>query len=334
MSIPGPYLLFLGATTDAAYAKTAFGLRDWAPERCLAQLRLGGCTVDLGLPDLAPAAARAAGARTLLIGVAPIGGALDPAWLPVLEEALAAGLDLAAGMHQRLNEHPRLASATARHGRQLVDVRVPPVGIPIANGRPRSGRRVLTVGTDCAVGKKYTALALWKGLQAHGLDVSFRASGQTGIMITGEGIPMDAVVSDFLAGAAEQLSPAAASEHWDVIEGQGSLFHPAYAGVALGLLQGSQPEAIVVCHDAARRHIAGYPEYPVPALQECIERNLQAARLTSKAVRCVGVSINTRSIADPLAARNHCESLAAELGLPVVDPIRDGVEALLSQLLG
>jgi len=333
MSIPGPYLLFLGSTADAAYAKTAFGLLDWAPERCLAQLRLGGCTVDLGLPDLIPAAACAAGARTLLIGVAPIGGALDPVWLPVLEEALASGLNLAAGMHQRLNEHPLLVSAAARHGRRMVDVRVPPAGIPVADGRRRSGRRVLTVGTDCAVGKKYTALALWKGLQTRGLHASFRASGQTGIMIAGEGIPMDAVVSDFLAGAAEQLSPAAHPEHWDVIEGQGSLFHPAYAGVALGLLHGSQPEAIVVCHDAARHHIAGYPEYPVPALEECIERNLQAARLTSKAVRCIGVSMNTRSIADPLAARRHCEELTVELGLPVIDPIRDGVEPLLSRLL-
>lgn len=334
MSIPGPYLLFLGATTDPAYAKTAFGLRDWAPERCLAQLRLPSGTVDLGLPELTPAAAHAAGARSLLIGVAPIGGALDPDWLPLLENALGVGLDLAAGMHQRLNEHPKLVDAAARHGRRLIDVRVPPNGIPVASGQPRSGRRVLTVGTDCAVGKKYTALAIWRGLQARGLDASFRASGQTGIMIAGEGIPMDAVISDFLAGAAEQLSPAAEPGHWDVVEGQGSLFHPAYAGVALGLLHGSQPEAIVVCHDASRHHISGYSQYPVPDLRTCIERNLEAARLTSRAVRCVGLSINTSSIGDEGAARRYCEDLSAELELPVVDPIRDGVEALLLRLLG
>ena len=135
---------------------------------------------------------------------------------------------------------------------------------PAASGRKRSGKRVLTVGTDCAQGKKYTALALAKNLQSRGVDASFRATGQTGIMISGEGIAVDAVIADFVAGAAEQLSPDNAPDHWDVIEGQGSLFHPAYAGVTLGLLHGSQPDAIVLCHDPSRRTIDEYPNFPIP----------------------------------------------------------------------
>jgi uncharacterized NAD-dependent epimerase/dehydratase family protein len=201
-----------------------------------------------------------------------------------------------------------------------------------ASGRKRSGKRVLTVGTDCALGKKYTALALAANLRKRGVAASFRATGQTGIMISGEGIAIDAVIADFIAGAAEQLSPDNAPNHWDVIEGQGSIFHPAYAGVTLGLLHGSQPDAIVLCHDASRRTIGDYPDYPIPELQVAIDEYLRAGRLTNRGIRCVGVSVNTSSLSDA-GCTDYFRKLTAELALPVCDPLRTGVDVLAAALL-
>jgi uncharacterized NAD-dependent epimerase/dehydratase family protein len=191
---------------------------------------------------------------------------------------------------------------------------------------------VLTVGTDCALGKKYTALALARNLNARGVAATFRATGQTGIMISGAGIPIDAVIADFIAGAAEQLSPDNAADHWDVIEGQGSLFHPAYAGVTLGLLHGSQPDAIVLCHDPSRRTIDEYPDYPIPDLRIVIDDYLRAGRLTNGNVRCVGLSINSSALS-PAESAAYFERIGGELGLPVCDPLRGGVDALADALL-
>jgi uncharacterized NAD-dependent epimerase/dehydratase family protein len=182
------------------------------------------------------------------------------------------------------------------------------------------------------LGKKYTALALTKALQAQGAPATFRATGQTGVMIAGEGVAIDAVISDFVAGAAEQLSPDNAPNHWDVIEGQGALFHPAYAGVTLGLLHGSQPDALILCHDPARTTIEGYPNHPIPDLQVAIDRYVEAARLTNTAVRCVGLSINSSSLSDAQWA-TYSKTLADQLGLPVVDPMRGGVDAIANALL-
>ena len=227
VDLPSPWLAFLGDVTDPIDAKTALGVRDWAPDRLVAEWSLPAASVTLDLPRLAPVEAVEQGARAMLIGIAPFGGAVPEDWVPALCEALDAGLDLVSGLHQRLASIPALAERAAARGRRLYDVRHgEPVGI-VATGRPRSGRRVLTVGTDCALGKKYTALALARGLADRGVAVDFRATGQTGILIAGAGIAIDAVVSDFVAGAAERLSPAADPAHWDVIEGQGSLFHPA-----------------------------------------------------------------------------------------------------------
>ena len=322
-ALPSPYLLFLGDTVEPGYAKTAFGLRDWAPERCVGELTLPGATVSTGLPPMSPAAAYAAGARALLIGVATPGGMIPDSWLPVLTEAISAGLDLVSGMHARLNDIAAIVDTAQRRGRRLVDVRVPPTVIPTASGRKRSGRRLLTVGTDCALGKKYTALAIARGLEARGHDVTFRATGQTGIMIAGAGIPIDAVVVDFVSGAAEMLSPDAEPAHLDVIEGQGSLFHPAYAAVTLGLLHGSQPDLFVVCHQPGRTHVLGHPGFKLPTIEEVIAQTVATGRLTNPAIRCAGVSLNT---ADMTAG--DAEMLltyeAARLGLPVADPLRGG----------
>jgi uncharacterized NAD-dependent epimerase/dehydratase family protein len=261
--LPQPYLLFLGDVIEPGYAKTAFGLRDWARERCVGEFALPDARVSTGLPVLHPVAAAERGARSLVIGVANLGGIIPENWLPALLEALDAGLDLISGMHVHLVDIPVLRSAADRLGRRLIDIRRPPAGIQVASGAPRSGRCLLTVGTDCGLGKKYTALALTRGLRGRGVDVDFRATGQTGIIIVGRGIPIDAVVSDFLAGAAEILSPAAASDHLDVIEGQGSLFHPSYAGVTLGLLHGSQPDLFVVCHEPGRATVLWPSRAPI-----------------------------------------------------------------------
>ncbi len=330
VSLPYPYLLFLGDVHDRVYAKTAFGLRDWAAKRCLAECALPGVTVTTGLPRLTPAQARERGARSLVIGVACEGGAIAPAWIPLLVTAIEAGLDLVSGMHTRLEDVPQLAEAARRHGRQLINVRVPPPGLPVGSGRKRSGKRLLTVGTDCALGKKYTALVLTRELIARGVRADFRATGQTGIMISGRGIPIDAVTVDFVAGAAEVLTPDAAPEHWDVVEGQGSLFHPSYAGVSLGLLHGTQPDVLVVCHEPGRRHILGLQTYALPDLPETIDLNLRLARRTNPAVRCAGVSLNTSALS-PAEARSLLAAEGARLSLPVADPMRGGSE--LGQLV-
>ena len=321
--LPAPYLLFLGDTTEAGFAKTAFGLRDWAGDKCLAEHALPAATVSTGLPAMTPREAAAAGARAMVIGVANQGGVVPDSWMPALLEAIDAGLALVAGMHVRLADIPALAEAAARRGTQLIDLRTPPVGLPIASGRQRTGRRLLTVGTDCALGKKYTALAIARGLRARGLDATFRASGQTGIMIAGEGIAIDAVIADFAAGAAELLSPDAAPGHLDVIEGQGSLFHPAYAPVSLALLHGSQPDLFVVCHQPGREAILGTPGYSVPPIEAVIEQTIAAGRLTNPAIRCAGVSLNTGALDIEAAARVIAET-ADRLGLPAADPIRGG----------
>jgi uncharacterized NAD-dependent epimerase/dehydratase family protein len=324
-ALPFPYLLFLGDSGEAAFAKTAFGLRDWIPERCVGEWACPGNTVTTGLPRLTPREARSQGARGLVIGVANVGGIISPAWVPLLVQALEEGLDIISGLHAKLSDVPALAAAAQRCGRRLIDVRVPPPHIPIATGRKRSGKRLLTVGTDCALGKKYAALAIARALRSRGHATDFRATGQTGILIAGAGMPMDAVIADFEAGAAEVLSPDAAADHWDVIEGQGSLFHPAYAAVSLGLLHGSQPDQFVVCHEPGRTHVLGYPDYPLPSIEETIDLTVRLGRRTNAAIRCVGVCLNTARLAAE-AARELCVRERARLGLPVADPMRGGAE--------
>ena len=327
-----PYVVFLADMTDPTYAKTGLGVAQWCPDKCIGQIRLPGATVDAGLPDMDVRAAAAGGARSIILGVAPVGGQFKESWIAVLKEAARAGIDVVAGMHTRLGSVPGLAAAAAEGGAQLVDVRVPPTGIPIGSGRKRTGMRLLTVGTDCAVGKKYTALAITRELKRRGLKATFRATGQTGIMIAGEGMPIDTVVCDFTAGAAEVLSPDNDADHWDVIEGQGSLFHPAYAGVSLGLLHGSQPDALVVCHEAKRTTHSGFPDYPLPEIAECIDLHLRMAKRTNPSARCVGVSVNT----SPLPAGERAgwlRELSQRTGLPCANPLMDGPGAIVDEML-
>jgi uncharacterized NAD-dependent epimerase/dehydratase family protein len=323
LELPTPYLLFVGDVAEPGFAKTAFGLRDWAGDKCVGEWASDASAVSLGLPRMTPAEAVASGARAMVIAVANSGGIIPPGWVPSLVAALEAGLDIVSGMHIRLIDVPGLIEAADRFGRRLIDVRTPPADIPIGTGRKRTGKRLLTVGTDCALGKKYTALAIARAIAERGIAVDFRASGQTGIMIAGGGIPMDAVVSDFEAGAAEILSPDADPAHWDVIEGQGSLLHPAYGAVSLGLLQGSQPDVFVVCHHPGREIVLGAPGYSVPRVEEIIELTHLLGRRTNPAIRCGGVSYNTAGL-DAAEAIELMARDGGRLGLPVADPIRGG----------
>jgi uncharacterized NAD-dependent epimerase/dehydratase family protein len=261
----------------------------------------------------------------MVIGVANTGGVIGESWIPLLVEAVESGLDIVSGMHAKLVDLAVLRLAAARCGRRLFDVRTPPPNIPIASGRKRSGKRLLTVGTDCALGKKYSALAIARAFAGRGLDVDFRATGQTGILIAGRGIPMDAVVADFEAGAAEMLSPDAPPGHWDVIEGQGSLFHPAYASVTLGLLHGSQPDVFVVCHEPGRDRVIGHEEFLLPSIAETIEMTVRLGTRTNPRIRCGGVCLNTAQL-EVDTARTLMSQERARLGLPVADPIRGGPE--------
>ena len=333
MHIETPYLLFLGDVTDPLSAKVARGIADWRPGLATGQLRLPGCTVDLGVDELDVDAAVARGARTLVVGVANRGGRLADAWMPALVEALEKGLDIASGLHQRLAARPELAAAAARHDRRLIDVRVPSVEYPIATGEPRPGLRCTTVGTDCSVGKMYASLALQAALVEAGVDATFRATGQTGILIAGEGVPLDAVVADFMAGAIETITPPNAPAHWDVVEGQGSLFHPSFSGVTLALIHGSAPDALVLCHEPTRTHMRGLPRYALPALERLRDTALDAARVVNPACEVAGVAINTHAL-DADAARDLLASTEGALGLPCVDPVRDGAARLAEALIG
>jgi len=316
---------------DATYAKTGLGIVQWRPELVAGQLRFPGCSVNLGVPDMTVDQAARNGVGSLLIGVAPVGGAVPEQWWRVMEEAARAGLDIICGLHVKLADNPVIVAAARESGARLIDVRVPPPDLPVGTGIKRSGKRVLMVGSDCAIGKKYAALALNQAMREAGMKSTFRATGQTGIMIAGEGIPIDAVVADFISGAAELISPDNDDDHWDVIEGQGSLFHPGYSGVSLGLLHGSQPDAFVMCHDAVRTAVSGWEHYDLPSITECIEQHEMMGRRTNPGIRCVGISVNTSAV--PAMQREpYLADLSANTGLPCVDPLIDGCGAIVAYI--
>ena len=330
--IETPYLLFLGDAADPLAAKVAQGIRDWRPDHALGQFRMAGCNADMGLPDMTLAEAKAAGCRTMVIGVANRGGVISPAWKQVLVAALEQGFDLASGLHNLLRDEPDLAAVAAATGRRLHDVRVPSVAYPIANGIKRSGKRMLAVGTDCSIGKMYTALCIDREMRARGLASTFRATGQTGILITGKGVPLDAVVADFMAGAVEWLTPDNDPDHWDLIEGQGSLFHVSYSGVTLALIHGGQPDALVICHEPTRQHMRGLPGYKLPSIEAVRDMALALARVANPDCVAVGVSINTQAMTED-AARACLMEVEERTGLPGTDPFRFGAGKLVDAMV-
>lgn len=329
--IQTPYLLFLGDAPDPLAAKVAQGIRDWRPEFALGQYRMEGCNADMKLPDLSLAEAHAKGAKTLVIGVANRGGVISQKWKDVLHTALEQGFDLAAGLHNLLRDEADLVETARRHGRTLHDVRVPSVQYPIANGVKRSGKRLLAVGTDCSCGKMYTTLAMDAEMRQRGLKSSFRATGQTGILISGDGVPLDAVIADFMAGSIEYLTPDNDADHWDLIEGQGSLFHPSYSGVTLALVHGGQPDALVICHEPTRSHMRGLPGYKLPSIEAVRDMALELARVTNPACQAVGISVNTQHLSEA-DAEKYLKDTEARLGLPATDPFRHGAGRLVDAL--
>jgi len=331
VQLNAPYLILIGDLTDPTYAKTGYGIVDWRPDLVTGQLRFEGCGIDMGVPDMSVAQAKEAGAKSLLIGVAPIGGVVPDSWWASIEEAARAGMDIICGLHFKLAEFPKVVAAAEASGARLIDVRIPPPNLPVGTGKKRSGKRVLMVGTDCAIGKKYTALALDQAMREAGLKSTFRATGQTGIMLAGEGIPIDAVVADFISGAAEIISPDNFEDHWDVIEGQGSLFHPGYSGVSLGLLHGSQPDAFVLCHDATRTVISGWEHYDLPSIRDAIDQHVLMGSRTSPDIRCVGISVNTSAL--PADERlDYLANLSEATGVPCIDSMIDGCGAIVDHI--
>jgi uncharacterized NAD-dependent epimerase/dehydratase family protein len=331
MLVSAPYLMFLGDVGDQLAAKTAHGIVDWRRDWCLGQLRLPGCKADLGIPDLTIAEAAARGVRTMIVGVANAGGILPDHWSAIIVEAIEAGMDVASGLHTRLGSKPEIQAAARQHSRQLLDVRHSDQKFDTGKGTKRPGLRLLTVGTDCSVGKKYTALALEKEMRSRGMDADFRATGQTGVFISGRGVAIDAVVADFISGAVEWIAPAAHETHWDLIEGQGSLFHPSFAGVSLGLLHGAQPDAFVICHEPTRTTMRGV-KHPLPSIEAVIDLTIRCGALTNPAIRPVGIAVNTQKLGED-EARATLATLAREYDLPATDPIRFGMEGIVDRLI-
>ena len=329
--IETPYLLFLGDAPDQLSAKVAQGIKDWRPDNAVGQFRMDGCKADVGLKDMSLAEAKAAGAKTLVIGVANRGGHISQSWKTVLIEALGMGYDLASGLHNLLGDEGDLVAASQVNGCTLHDVRVPNVQYPIADGKNRAGKRVLAVGTDCSAGKMYTALALDEAMRKKGMNSTFRATGQTGILITGSGVPLDAVVADFMAGAVEYLTPSNDADHWDIIEGQGSLFHVSYSGVTLALIHGGQPDALIICHEPTRKHMRGLPDYTPPSMEAVRDVALTLAHVVNPSCKVVGISINTQHMSED-EADTYLAAVEAQMGLPAVDPFRHGAARLADAL--
>ena len=329
--IQAPYLLFLGDAPDPLAAKVAQGIKDWRPEFAVGQLRLEGCRADMHLPDMTLAEAKVAGVKTVVIGVANRGGVISQAWKKMLVQVLEEGFDLASGLHHLLRDDEDLAAVARATGRKLHDVRLPSMKYPIANGVKRTGKRCLVIGTDCSVGKMYTALCMEREMRDRGMKATFRATGQTGILITGDGVPLDAVIADFMSGSIEWLAPDNDLDHWDLIEGQGSLFHVSYSGVTLALIHGSQPDALILCHEPTRGHMRGLPDYALPSLEALRDLGLEMARIANPTCDVVGISVNTQELGDA-AARAYLAEVEVRMKLPATDPYRFGAGKLVDAL--
>jgi uncharacterized NAD-dependent epimerase/dehydratase family protein len=330
-------ILAEGKSGDAHYGKTMRGVVAYSPHPTVAIVdsdRAGEtyeqipivASVEEGLafePD------------TALVGVATQGGLFPSAWRGLLKESIAAGLDVENGLHEFLSDDPEMAELAAKQGVELRDLRKPPPGLSVPTGENLrvQAKIVLTVGSDCAIGKKTVAIELDRAARARGLRSEFVPTGQTGIAIAGWGIAVDAVVADFLAGAAEWLVVEGARRGGEVlfVEGQGALVHPAYSGVTMGLLHGSAPHALVLCHRAGAEVVEGYPDHPLPPLAELVELH-ERASLPLRPARVAGIALNTHGLSDE-DARAAAAAARAETGLPADDPVRFGGDLLLDAVL-
>lgn len=332
MEIKAPYLLFIGDAKDSLSIKIANSIVDWRSDLALGEFGMEGCSVTTSKPKMSIPEAVDKGAKTFVLGFANSGGTIDDAWLPSILQAIELGMDIASGLHQRLDSFETIVDHAKQYKVNLIDVRHPTGTFKTGTGVKRAGKRLLAVGTDCSAGKMYTTLSIEKEMRSRQMDVQFKATGQCGIFIAGDGIAIDCVVADFIAGAVEQLSPANDPEHWDIIEGQGSLFHPAFAGVTMGLIHGAQADALVLCHVEERKHMRAIPGRPLPALAETLALSLLAAKVTNPDARFVGIAINTSALTDEEALK-RCQQYQEEFNIPCVDPLRHGVAKIVDGLI-
>ena len=335
---PTRYLILAeGFSRDQHYGKTMWGVLRYRRDDVVAILdstRAPG-EQEEGVPVVRRVDdALAFEPDTALVGVATQGGRFPPAWRELLRSCVAKGLDVENGLHEFLTDDPELVELAARHGVELRDLRKPPpdLSVPTGENLELDAQIVLTVGSDCAIGKMTVSLELDREAQRRGRRSVFVPTGQTGIAIAGWGISVDAVVSDFLAGAAERLVVEGA-ERGDLlwVEGQGALLHPAYSGVTLGLIHGSAPHAYVLCHQAESVAIEGYPEHEIPPLSELVELH-ERASLPARPARVTCIALNTRAL-DEDEARAAVAEAEAETGLPADDPVRFGAAKLLDAVL-
>ncbi|WP_207481632.1 DUF1611 domain-containing protein [Arenibaculum pallidiluteum] len=328
MELRPPYLLLAGVGPDPATG-TARAIRDGRPEWCIGQMRLPD-SADLGLPDLDPAAAAALGARCLVLADAPE-GTLPPHWQTALLEVLEAGLDIAGALDVPLGSVPGLEAAARRRDARLLDICRPDRRFAAASARPRGGRRLLTLGTGGPeAGELPMALALARELRRRGFDADFRGTSPAGIVIAGAGVPLDAIATDFIAGAAEWLSPAAAPDHWDVVEGRGPALSPRTA-TPFGLLNGVAAHALVLCHRPTTTG-GGVTDIEVASLRAHMEAALSFARRREASACFVGIGLDTVGL-DEAQARACLAATAGALALPATDPVRFGAAAIADRLL-
>ncbi len=330
--IKTPYLIFLGDAPDQLAAKVGQGIKDWRPDISLGQIRLPSCKADLGLCDYTLEEAKNLGAKTLIVGVANRGGTFSSTWKETLCQALDLKFDIASGLHNLLSDEREFKELASLNKCSLFDVRITSENFPIANGKKRSGKRCLTIGTDCSIGKMYSTLAIEREMLNRGIKATFRATGQTGILISGSGIPLDAIVADFMAGAVETLTPDADDDHWDLIEGQGSLFHVSYSGVTMALIHGGQPDHLILCHEPTRTHMRGLPHYNIPTLEALYETALPLARIANPDCKISGICLNTKNITET-EGKDLIKEIENTFHLPTLDPFKDGTKTIVDNLL-
>jgi uncharacterized NAD-dependent epimerase/dehydratase family protein len=324
-----PYLLFTGNADERISAKTAVAIAEFRPEFCMGYNKMAGSKLVLtNLPELTIKEAATKGAKTFIIGLANSGGFIADEWLPAILTAISCGLDIASGLHVRLEHVAIIKEAAEKFKVKLHDVRFSTENFTTATGLKRGGKRILTVGTDCSSGKMYTALMVERALNQQGKKAHFVATGQTGILLNSSGIAVDAVIADFIAGAVEYMTPALADDQYYVIEGQGSLYHPSFAGVSLGLLHGAAPDYLILCHDAARKHMRHLPDYKLPDLGACMKLNEQLGSLTNRNIKTIAISCNTSNMQEG-AALDYLAKIESEFNLPAGDPFRFSADKLL-----